>query len=532
MVLLLRAALAALLAAVALSAAASSAGAAVLAGGNSHTCSAASGAALCWGSSGDLGALGAGPATRFSYDPVGVSGLGGGVSAIATGSYSGCAVQSGAAKCWGWNDYGQVGDGAAGGKRETPVQVVGLTSGVTQIATTAWHVCAVQSGAAKCWGDNGGLLAGALGYSADDNQDQPAPVQVAGLTSGVTDVAAGGRHSCAIQNGAAKCWGDNTNGQLGYGSCTPASYDNKYRWTARPVCDFPAGRTATRIVAGTDLSCAVLDDGSAWCWGYNNYGQLGNGSTQSADRPQQVLASGVTDISAADSHVCAVQNGAVKCWGWNQRGQLGNGTAGNVSATPVAATGLESGVTAVAVGSAHSCALKAGTTYCWGTNQHAELGNEAVGGGAYVPVPVTGRLPAAPGPAPATPAAPVVKTPAPVTPQPPARPKAELVTSSAARKLDRKRRAAVVTVSCPSGGAACRLSVPATARVKIGRKAYTAKISAPRSVAAGRKATVRVTLSRAAAQRLRGRRGTVSVRVQVTSPGGTVTRTVPATVRR
>ncbi|WP_164635816.1 RCC1 domain-containing protein [Rhodopseudomonas sp. BR0G17] len=184
--------------------------------GTPTTCAVASGQAFCFGYNNN-GSLGNGT-TKNSSTPVAVTGLTSGVTAIAAQGFTVCAIQSGAAKCWGDNQYGGVGNGTGGGSYTTPVQVSGLSSGVTAIATGNFNACAIQSGAAKCWGYNS---SGQLGNGGTNNSWSP--VQVSGMSSGVGAVTIGGSHACGIQSGAAKCWGNNGYGQLGNGTNTSSN---------------------------------------------------------------------------------------------------------------------------------------------------------------------------------------------------------------------------------------------------------------------------------------------------------------------
>jgi hypothetical protein len=180
-------------------------------------------------------------------------------------------------------------------------------------------------------------------------------------------IAAGDTHSCArLSDGTVRCWGANNYGQLGNGTTTGSS---------TPVA--VNGMTAAvEIAAGGKHNCARLSNGTVNCWGLNGYGQLGNGSTTTFFSAPVVVSgmSTAIDIAAGANHSCAVlSNGTVNCWGDNSYGQLGNGTSGGISRTPVAVSGIST-ATAIVAGGTHSCArLSDGTVRCWGRNNSAQL---------------------------------------------------------------------------------------------------------------------------------------------------------------
>ena len=349
-------------------------GVTAIAAGGSHNCVlTASGGVKCWGrnSHGQLGD----ESWWNWYTPVDVSGLTSGVVAIAAGDLHTCALTAGGGvKCWGKNYYGQLGDGTTA-NRNTPVDVNGLASGVTAIAAGVNHTCALMAGGVKCWGYNN---SGQLGDGT--TVLRLTPVDVSGLpaVSGVTAIAAGSEHTCALSAGGVKCWGSSGAGQLGDGTTVD-------RLTPVNVSGLPAGSDVTTIAAGWSHTCAVTVGGSVKCWGSNYYGQVGDGTTIDKLAPAAVsgLASGVTAIAAGVGHTCAVMvGGGVKCWGDNHSGQLGDG-AGIFSVIPVNVSGLpaDSGLTAVASGNHHTCALTVvapstgGGVKCWGYNYYGQLGN-------------------------------------------------------------------------------------------------------------------------------------------------------------
>ncbi len=319
------------------------------------------GALKCWGANG-YGQLGDGT-TVDKTAPIQVPGLESGVKVVSMSGTTTCALlASGAVKCWGDNAYGQLGDGTTEDKH-LPVSVLGIPSGVQDIAAGVGHTCALLSGGViKCWGRHD---SGQLG----DGMDTLSPTQVAGLTSSVQGVAAGDGFSCAIlSGGAVECWGKNDLGQLGGNSPLRAS-------TPVPVAGLATGVKA--IAAGGDEACAIDAAGGVQCWGCYDKGLLGSGTKSDKWTPVQVagLTSGVKAIAVEGSYACAIDaGGALKCWGNNWYGSLGDGTTVD-RPTPVQVMGMGSGVQAVTAGQDITCAAAAGgVVSCWGYNRFA-LGN-------------------------------------------------------------------------------------------------------------------------------------------------------------
>ncbi len=289
-------------------------------------------------------------------------------SQVAGGADHTCALTAGGSVlCWGAGFYGQLGSGSRDGSL-TPAPVVGLSSGVTAVAAGQYHTCAVTAGGGVlCWGYNAD---GELGDGTTD--DRLTPTAVAGLDSGVESVATAAYHSCALTTGGeVLCWGANWFGQLGDGTTVDSA-------VPVPVAGLPGPVTA--IAAGGYYSCALTAGGEVLCWGANWFGQLGNGTTDASPAPVSVtgLAAGVATIGAGWDHACAVTaGGALLCWGSNWYGALGDGTADD-RLTPTAVSGLGFGVKAVTAGIYHTCALTAeGGVLCWGAVAYAGHGNPA-----------------------------------------------------------------------------------------------------------------------------------------------------------
>ncbi len=357
-----------------------------------------------------------------------------GVGQIEAGDEHTCAVVTGGqVRCWGYNFFRELGNGntvASGFPTAvlTPSGAGNLT-GVTQVSAGANHSCArLSSGQARCWGYNGD---GQLGVGDTAAQTLPVVVKGPGGTgrlTGVAQVAAGTKHSCArVTGGQVRCWGLNADGQLGIDSLAPS--------TTPVVVLAPTGSGpltgVTQLAVGQNFNCARRSTGQVVCWGNNSSAQLGDGSTADRDRPvfvrnadnsgrltgvRQVAVSrfyacalltngqarcwgfgfgpfplavlkadntpltGITSISAGADHLCfRLSNGRLRCRGANAQGQLGDLT-NTARATPVpmvntAGTSAATGVTAVAAGARHTCA-RLGTTQviCTGANDFGQLG--------------------------------------------------------------------------------------------------------------------------------------------------------------
>jgi alpha-tubulin suppressor-like RCC1 family protein len=354
--------------------------------GGSHSCALVTiGAAYCWGLN-DNGELGNGSTSGpgqcaeagaviplyCSSVPIPVSG-GLTFAAVSAGlEEHTCGITTGgAAFCWGYNAYGQLGNGTTTNSA-TPVPVSGGLAFAAVSAGYSYTCGIATTGAAYCWGTDDGT--GALGNGTTTGSPTPAAVS-GGLT--FVSVSAGATHTCGVtRNGTVYCWGDNGDGQLGNGTTTSSS---------TPVA-VSGGLTLTAVIVGVRYSCGLTPDGFIYCWGDNTYGQLGNGTTTATTSPVAVSGSlTFSTVSTAGASTCGVAlTGAAYCWGRNLSGELGNGTSTNMpNTTPVAVSG---GLTFAAVGG--TCGLTlSGAGYCWGDNLEGGLGNGTTTS-STIPVPI------------------------------------------------------------------------------------------------------------------------------------------------
>ena len=372
-----------------------------LAAGSIHTCAlTAGGAVYCWGGNA-YGALGDGT-NENSNVPVAVKrdGVLNGktVTAVTAGSDYSCALTTdGAVRCWGDNYSGQLGDGTT---EDSNQAVAVLTGGplsgktITQVAAGNYHTCALTGDSAVwCWGYNGD---GGLGDGTNTDSNQPVAVKTDGALSGKTvkALSAGDVHTCALTtDGAVYCWGYNYDGELGDGTNTASNEP-----VAVKTDGALSGKTVAALAGGSYHTCVLTTAGTVYCWGFNRYSQLGNGTNTDSNEPVAVTTDGalsgkiVTQVEAGDSHTCALTAGAgAYCWGYNSDGELGDGTNDN-SSVPVAVTtdGALSGqtLTQIAAGEYHSCAVTDdGAVYCWGDNTEGTLG-DGTNDSSTVPVAV------------------------------------------------------------------------------------------------------------------------------------------------
>ncbi|KOO53790.1 regulator of chromosome condensation rcc1, partial [Chrysochromulina tobinii] len=272
----------------------------------------------CWGYN-NYGQLGDGTTTTITT-PTTID-VGGAVGLLALGYSHTCAYVTNSAllKCWGDNGYGQLGDGTST-NRNTPT-MIDVGGAVGLLALGYYHTCAYVTNSAllKCWGFNGN---GQLGDGTTSARTTPTTIDVGGA---VGLLALGSSHTCAYVTNSTllNCWGNNYYGQLGDGT-------SSVRYTPNTI---DVGGPVGLLALGYSHTCAYVTNGTLLkCWGYNNYGQLGDGTTTDRNTPTTINVGGAVGLlTLGYSHTCAyVTDGALlKCWGYNNYGQLGDGTYTN-----------------------------------------------------------------------------------------------------------------------------------------------------------------------------------------------------------
>lgn len=393
--------------------------------GGQHTCAVLDNGSLkCWGINGS-GQLGLGDnADRGDEsgemgDALPAVDLGTGRTAVSVsaGTNHTCAVlDNGQVKCWGTSAQGQLGlgdttqrgDGA--GEMGDALPAVDLGTGRTAVAVSVsnFHTCVVlDDGSVKCWGSgaNGRLGLGDTAVRGDAAGEMGDALPAVSLGTGrtATAVAATNAGTCAVlDNASLKCWGQNSNGQLGQGDTADRGDGAGEMGDALPAISLGTGRTATSVSGGNSHTCARLDNGSVKCWGAGASGRTGYGdTTDRGDGPNEMgdnlpgVALGTdriaTAVTTAAASTCArIDDGTVKCWGQGGLGRLGLGDTADRGdganemgdflpavqlAAPPAPQPAPAASRRLSAGGSHSCAiLSNGSVKCWGDNEFGKLG--------------------------------------------------------------------------------------------------------------------------------------------------------------
>ena len=385
--------------------------------GFAHTCALLENGALrCWGKN-SKGQLGVGDNRDRSVPTAVDVGERLHVKSVSVGGEHTCALLSDdSMKCWGEGGSGQLLGGNTSDQNAPPDVPLNLDDHLiaVNISVGSEHACALLNhGQVKCWGKNDlGQLgqgdADSVGKTSGDPDDELGEIPPVDLGTDVTarSVAVGERHSCALLNdGSVKCWGANDNGQLGLGSGMDSvdphvGDDEGEMGDALGAVTFGSrNMVAVQIGAGEDFTCALVSDGSVYCWGVNDVGQLGRGDTDTIGDGETAAEGMVAvafpvgvvprSLSVGDRHVCIVgrsgDDNKVYCWGDDSAGQLGQaasvavGDDEAVSGVTAVDFGTDDTVKAVAAGSEHTCAILVNDELvCWGANGSGQLGRDSV----------------------------------------------------------------------------------------------------------------------------------------------------------
>ena len=269
---------------------------------------------------------------------------------------------------------GKLGDNTVVGK-SSPVQTITRGNNWEQVSCGDNHTAAIKTdGTLWMWGSNS---YGALGENTLANKSSP--VQTVTFGTNWKQAACGGQHTAAIKtDGTLWCWGRNFDGQLG---------DNTNGYKKSPVQTTALGTNWNQVSCGGLHTAAIKTDGTLWCWGENEYGALGQGELSSKNfrfksSPVQTIAFGTNwkQVSCGHRHTAAIKtDGTLWCWGWNDYGQIGDGNRSyKTRYSPVQTTAFGTNWKQVSCGSTHTAAIKAGQLFCWGENTFGQFGNNLV----------------------------------------------------------------------------------------------------------------------------------------------------------
>lgn len=345
---------------------------AVAAGAN-HTCALlANGTVRCWGTNAD-GQLGLGQGTASALAPTAIAGLNG-VTALSAGTAHTCArISNGTMRCWGSNQFGQIGDGTGTGPRFTPTVVQNVADAVTVTAGPTFTCATRASGIASCWGGNS---QGHLGVG--NFAQQNFPTNVLNLPD-LPQISLGAQFSCGRRaNGDLYCWGRNNEGQAGTGTTGGSANTPQLIPVQSPDGErIPILKVSTGAAHACAMAFDGIGEGHTLCWGRNTDGQVGRPPSNFEAAPRFLAGQGIS-ISAGSRHTCRLERDeSVRCWGANALGQLG--TSNNIaSSTPQLVFGLRGSISArgIAAGTNHTCALRSSAqAACWGRNLARQLGD-------------------------------------------------------------------------------------------------------------------------------------------------------------
>ena len=330
-------------------------------------------------------------------------------SVAAGGSHTCVILDEASVKCWGYNLEGQLGlgdkndRGDASNEMGDALPKVDLGTGHTAKAISAGkhHTCVIlDDDGVKCWGYNsiGQLGLGDKNDRGDTPNEMGDALPKVDLGAGhiAKALSAGDSHTCVIlDDDSVKCWGYNSNGQLGLGDKNDRGDGPNEMGDMLPKVDLGAGHTAKALSTGNTHTCVILDDNGVKCWGYNEQGQLGLGDMNNRGAAPNEMGDVLAKVDLGQGHTakalsagylytCAIlDDNSVKCWGNNELGALGlgdkndRGDGPNEMGDMLLKVDLGAGHTATALsaGTAHTCAiLDDNSVKCWGNNELGALG--------------------------------------------------------------------------------------------------------------------------------------------------------------
>jgi alpha-tubulin suppressor-like RCC1 family protein len=315
---------------------------------------------------------------------------------ISMGGSTCAALTDGTIQCWGYNGYGNLGNGTSTNSLTAVTTYSNSANNpAQQVSAGLYTACAVfHDGTAECWGNVAGNPAAPLLGNSLNAAGSLTPVPVS-MTSPATAISVGNSSACALMaDTTVQCWGSNTQGELGTGSLTGPETCDTHPCSPIPV-PVTGLKNVTMISVGglADVACAV-SAGTVWCWGSNLYSQLGQPTTitQLASPVQISGISTAVAVSVGYSSVCALlTGGTVQCWGNNVDGQMGNGTTSSPQTSPVTVSNITAAnpATAISVNENSACALlQDGTVQCWGYAFNGSLGSGEANMDELVPTPV------------------------------------------------------------------------------------------------------------------------------------------------
>jgi alpha-tubulin suppressor-like RCC1 family protein len=343
------------------------------------------------GTGGEGGARKAEPGAAGDEGQAGAGGAAieaGPVTAIGVGYLFACAVVHGKVRCWGDNRSGQVGNGSVAPEdsfEETPPsEVKGLGSPVSSISVGYYHACALVAGGVWCWGLN---QHGQLGN--DSVATSPVPVSVESLGSDVVALSAGANHTCAqLKDGTVYCWGYNEMGQLGDNSRLDRHVPTPVHAPETGLSAVDAGEYQTCALTQANTDGAGGEGGSSSSNAVLCWGQNNIGASPAVPTAIEET-SGASFVSTGGNHACMLHGNEAACWGINHYGVVAEETWIDDSAVPVVRPDF-SGLSALSAGAARNCAIKDGAAFCWGTNHGGEVGDGSAAEERRSPTPVAG----------------------------------------------------------------------------------------------------------------------------------------------